>query len=116
MTSSYNTGIGSRHTVYFPESDFTLSSYSARFSWDDSRNSYMAMVDLWHLERHSGAYSSESFVVYNMPNPELDTDARYRALAEALKMSSNPWKIRKLRFSSKNRKLRGKLEEYGWHS
>lgn len=113
----YDTGLGSRHTVSFPTGDYWLDSYKTDFRWDDSRDSYLAGVQLWHLEK-SGEYSWETVVIYNMPNPELDPDAKYRALAEALKLSDKPWKVRKFRFSvlaPKNRRMHRKLKEFGWH-
>lgn len=113
MSYYFNTGVGSRHTVSFPEIDWTLDEYCVKFYHDDSRGSLMALVSLWHLEKFGG-FSAEDLVVYNMPNPDEDKDATYKSLAEALKLSGKPWKVRKLWYSLKNRKLRAKLAEYGW--
>lgn len=109
---NFNTGLGSRHTVSFPDPEWWLDAYTVEFSWDDSRNAFMALVSLANYPKEGG-YSTECIIIYFMPSD--DKEAGYQALAEALKLSSNPWKIRKLWYSKKNRKLRNKLKGYGWH-
>lgn len=111
---TYNTGIGSRHTVYYPapESELWLDAYTVSFSRDETRNSYLAMVSIASYPRRGG-YSAETIAVYNMPDESAETS--YRALAEALKESGRKWRIRKLWYAPKNRNLRRKLKEYGWH-
>lgn len=108
----YSTGVGSRHTVSFPDPEWWLDDYEVVISWDESRNSYMATVTLWNYPE-SGGFSSEVLVIYRIEDESQESI--YRALAEALKLSEKPWKIRKLWYSVKNRRLRNKLENYGWH-
>lgn len=109
---NYNTGVGSRHVVTFPEPDYCLDRYSVGFSWDDTRNSFMAIVSLWNIEK-GGGYSAEDIVIYFLPDDTKET--AYKALAEALKLSGHPWKIRKLWYSPSNRTLRNKLKQHGWY-
>lgn len=111
MAMNFNTGIGNRHTVTFPESEYVLDQYDVSFSWDESRESFMALVTLVNFPK-SGGHSSETLVVYSRPDDSTET--AYRSLAEALKLSGKPWKIRKLWYSPKNWKLRSKLKQYGW--
>lgn len=108
---SRTTGVGSRHKVEFPSGEFWLYSYKVNLSKDESRNALMARVVLHHVEH--GRLESENIFIYNVPS---DTkDSIFWSLAEALKMSSKPWKVRKLWWSPKNRELRRELKRYGWH-
>lgn len=108
----FNTGVSSRHTVSFPDPEWWLDAYTVEFSWDDSRNAFMALVSLANYPK-GGGHSAETIVIYFIKDESQESV--YYALAEALKLSNNPWKIRKLWFSLKNRKLRSKLMNYGWH-
>ena len=89
---NYHTGIGSRHTVQFPEPDHTLTSWEVSAYIDPSRGKKYATVSLWHLGR-DGGHSSETIVVYNVDD-EVPGWA-IRTVAEAISIASMKWELRR---------------------